>query len=59
MTRRPRHNIRGERMKNLLAEALSETGSIPASARQLGISYDYAKVLFQRVCAELGREQCR
>lgn len=42
-----------------MAEALSETGTIPSAATSLGISYSYGKVLFQRVCAELGRERCR
>lgn len=58
MTRRPRHNERGERMVDLFAEAISQTGEITSAAQLLGITRDYGKTLFRRIRIELG-EQAR
>lgn len=59
MNRRPRHNVRGERMVDLFAEALSIHGTVAVAAKSLDINRDYGRTLFKRIKRELGLEQCR
>lgn len=54
MNRRPRHNVRGERVIDLFAEALSEHGEITPASAAIGISRDYGKRLFLQIRKELG-----
>jgi hypothetical protein len=36
------------------AEALSETGTVAAAARAVGVCYEHGKKLYRQICAELG-----
>ena len=50
---------RGTRMIDKFAEALAETGDVPAAADRIGIKRGYANSLFAKIRDELGREQAR
>lgn len=54
--RRPRHDKRGERMIDRMAESIAETGDVGVSAKALGIGRHYAAVLFQNIRKALGRQ---
>jgi hypothetical protein len=49
-----RRKPRGTRVIDRFAEALAETGDVPAAAAMLGLNRDYANSLFARIRKELG-----
>lgn len=51
-----RSKPRGTRVIDRFAEALAETGDVPAAAAVLGINRDYANSLFATIRKQLGRQ---
>jgi hypothetical protein len=45
---------RGTRVIDRFADALAETGDVPAAAERVGIKRGYANALFARIRKELG-----
>lgn len=51
-----RSEPRGTRVIDRFAEALAETGDVPAAAAKLGIKRDYANSLFATIRKQLGAQ---
>ena len=51
-----RRKPRGTRVMDRFAEALAETGDVPAAAARVGIKRGYANALFAKIRRELGRQ---
>jgi hypothetical protein len=51
-----KRKLRGTRVIDHFAEALSECGDVPTAAAQLGLNPDYANSLFARIRKELGAQ---